>query len=196
MKKPQLVLDAAGVIVTNLSPSFWQEEVAAAANIPYEDVKALFKKEMRLRLWNGEVSLDDFWSWLFNHFPVLDQVHMKTCMDRHLVALPALELIPQWSALADIHILSNHRAEWLTPLLEPVANNLKSVTISSEAGCCKPESRIYHLVRNHFEDTTAKIIYVDDQEKNLVEPKRMGWHTIIADEDGRWISEVGKLLNE
>ncbi|WP_197035531.1 HAD-IA family hydrolase [Paenibacillus sp. UNC451MF] len=194
MNKPQLVLDAAGVIVTNFSPLFWKEIIGDSA-ISFEELKALFKKEMRLRLWTGEASLDEFWSWLSERTPQMDKLHTKRLIDKHLVSLPAFDLIIQWSVQADIHILSNHRTEWLAPVLNPIANNLKSITISSEAGCCKPDPTIYRLVQSKIEDPNASVIYVDDQEKNMVEAEKLGWHTIIADPGGEWVSEIEKQLS-
>ncbi|WP_208918602.1 hypothetical protein [Paenibacillus uliginis] len=59
MNKPQLVLDIAGVIVTNLSPSYW-EEIAQIADISYNTIKELFKQEARDALWTGRMSEQQF----------------------------------------------------------------------------------------------------------------------------------------
>ncbi len=51
--------------------------------------------------------------------------------------------MPNWSQIADIHLLSNHRTEWLFPTMATISEFIKSVTISSAVGFCKPHREIY-----------------------------------------------------
>jgi putative hydrolase of the HAD superfamily len=194
MKKSQLILDVAGVIVTNLSPSFWQE-IAKAVDISFNDFKSIFKKEVRHQLWTGTMSEESFWSWVHNQFPTLEMQHIRKSFHKHLIPLPAISQISHWSARADIHLLSNHRHEWITPLIQPIAMNLTSITISSEVGCCKPDPTIYRLVHNKLADQAPAIIFVDDQEKNMAPARELGWETVIADQEGNWITEITNRLN-
>ncbi|KOR89743.1 hypothetical protein [Paenibacillus solani] len=53
MKNIQLVLDVAGVLITNFSPGFWHE-TASASGITYRELKRLFAAEIRKPLWTGE----------------------------------------------------------------------------------------------------------------------------------------------
>jgi HAD superfamily hydrolase (TIGR01509 family) len=192
-KKPQLILDIAGVILTNLSPSFW-EEIATTADISYSDLKSLFKNEVRDHLWTGAISEEEFWTWLHTHFPTLEMKYTRTLINKHLVPLPAMEQISHWSDKADIHLLSNHRNEWLSPLLKPISKYLKSITISSKVGSCKPDPKIYQLVQKKLVDHTTTIIYVDDQQKNLIQAEELGWETVIADQEGKWATEITNRL--
>ncbi|MBD0380180.1 HAD family hydrolase [Paenibacillus sedimenti] len=194
MKKPQLILDMAGVIITNLSPSFW-EEIATTADISYNDLKTLFKNEVRDHLWTGVISEEEFWTWLHNHFPILEVRYTRPLINKHLVPLPAIEQISKWSDKADIHLLSNHRNEWLAPLLNPISKYLKSITISSEVGNCKPDPKIYQLVQEKIVHRTTSIIYVDDQQKNLIPAEELGWETVFADQEGKWVTEITNRLN-
>ncbi|TCN26144.1 HAD family hydrolase [Mesobacillus foraminis] len=106
--------------------------------------------------------------------------------------LPTSIEIRNWSEYANIHILSNHRVEWVEPILQPIQGYLKSITISSEAGCCKPQPEIYAKVK--MELKSKNILYVDDQEKNFNEARILGWNTLLADEKGAWIDEVYHYL--
>ena len=192
MSKPQLVLDAAGVIVTNLSESFW-EEIAQNSKVSFSDFRASFKKEIREALWTGEISEEEFWRWLALQCSEIEQDYAGI-LRKHLKLLPNTNWLPIWSKVADIHLLSNHRHEWLLGLLEPLSLYLKTITISSQVGCCKPDLAIYEIVRSNTKKN--RTIYVDDQEKNLEPARRIGWTTVIADEEGKWTEEVTKLLQE
>ncbi|MEH7399289.1 HAD family hydrolase, partial [Priestia megaterium] len=102
--------------------------------------------------------------------------------------LPALKKIPIWSQHANIHLLSNHRIEWIQHILTEISPYIKSVTISGEAGCCKPESDIYLKVGQYL--NKKQTLFVDDQEKNLKEANNLGWNTILADKQGFWVEKV------
>jgi len=45
MKNIQLVLDVAGVLITNISPGFW-DEMASVSGITYEELTRLFAAEI------------------------------------------------------------------------------------------------------------------------------------------------------
>jgi putative hydrolase of the HAD superfamily len=38
------------------------------------------------------------------------------------------------------------------------------------------------------------VVFVDDQEKNLVEARNLGWNTLLADDKGEWIKNVNRQL--
>jgi HAD superfamily hydrolase (TIGR01509 family) len=192
MIKPQLILDIAGVILTNLSPSYWQE-LAQIADVPYDYLKALFRNEVREDLWTGKISEEEFWKWLNMHCPKVNLQFARNLIDKHLKPLPAFDQLVSWSQLADIHLLSNHRKEWIIPFIKPILPYIKSITISSETGYCKPDLQIYEFVEAHL-DIRRNIIYVDDQEKNLIPAKALGWVTLIADAESKWMVEVQRLI--
>lgn len=114
-------------------------------------------------------------------------------LSKHLQTMPAFERIPEWSHLADVHLISNHREEWLTPILKPLAPYLHSVTVSSNVGYCKPQAEIYELVQSKL-DLNSPVTFVDDQQKNLKPAQDLRWNTVIADREGRWIERVEFIL--
>ncbi|CAN7318672.1 HAD-IA family hydrolase [Paenibacillus sp. LjRoot153] len=115
---------------------------------------------------------------------------------QQLKPLAAMKHLEAWGQHADIHLLSNHRIEWLALLLEPILPFLKNTTISSEVGYCKPNREVYELVQTHFPKEQAVVLFVDDQEKNLVPARAMGWHTLLADAEEAWIAQVTAFLNK
>lgn len=195
MNRPRLILDVAGVIATNLSPGFW-EEAAMTGGTTYRQLKDSFSREIRELFWTGAITVDQFRDWLAGHGPDLSMERLSALAMKYLQPLPALGRISIWSRDADIHLLSNHREEWLSGLLEPVKDHVKSLTLSSRAGYCKPDPLIYQLVCEQFGDGEGLCIYVDDQEKNLIPARALGWHSVIADPEGRWVEEVTRLLEQ
>lgn len=69
----------------------------------------------------------------------------------HLKHLPAFYYLKQWSMYFDIHLLSNHRSEWIMPLLTENTRHIKSVTKSSDVGCMKPNKEIYKWVESRID---------------------------------------------
>jgi FMN phosphatase YigB (HAD superfamily) len=134
-----------------------------------------------------------FWEWLSKQCPTMDLVEAKSLLFNSLTPLPAATMLPIWSQIADIHLLSNHRLEWLTNFVCPIQPLVKSITISSEVGLCKPDRRIYEQVQQHLQGT-GKVLFVDDQEKNLQPAVSLGWNTLHADLEGKWIKLVIPLL--
>ncbi|OZB96278.1 HAD-IA family hydrolase [Paenibacillus sp. XY044] len=195
MSRPQLILDIAGVIATNLSPGFW-EEAAIAGGTTYRQLKDDFSREIRELFWTGAITMEQFRDWLATYGPDLSMERLNALAMKYLQPLPALGRIAIWNRKADVHLLSNHREEWLIGLLAPVKEQVKSLTISSRAGYCKPDPRMYQLVCDQLGDGAGPCIYVDDQEKNLLPARALGWHAVIADSEGRWMNEVSRMLEQ
>jgi len=191
--RPQLVLDVGGVLLTNLTP-FWRE-LAGLANLSYEEVRTAYKREMRETLWDGRSSEPAFWTWLQDSFPAIDDGRARQALTASLAPLPALSLVPEWRLTADVHVLSNHRAEWLAPALAPVLDCFASLTISSEAGSSKPDDAIYAAAAAKLQPG-APVLFVDDKPDNLRRAEAIGWHTLLADETGGWLERVVPLLRE
>ncbi|NBD26496.1 HAD family hydrolase [Paenibacillus glycinis] len=194
MNKKQLILDAGGVIVTNLTPGFW-ETIAAAASGSYEEIRAAYAADIRDGLWTGALAEAEFWSWLSAHCPGLAEQEARALLHRNIRLLPAFHCIPAWSLLADVHILSNHRAEWLGPHLERLGPHLGHVVISSEAGASKPSGEIYAALHAKL-NPSASVLYVDDHRKNLTPAEALGWQGLLADEEGSWIEQANRWLHK
>jgi FMN phosphatase YigB (HAD superfamily) len=194
MRKYQLILDIAGVIITNLSPRYWHD-ISRASGVASDDLKTRFTNEIREDFWTGKLTEVDFWRWLNKQCPLMDMQKAKSILVENLAPLPAFDCIANWSELADIHLLSNHRKEWIDPLLEPIKEYTKSISISSSVGFCKPNFEIYNIINSNL-PTMQQVMFVDDQEKNLKPATSFGWRTLIADSEGQWIGTIEKLLTK
>ncbi|MBM7569267.1 HAD family hydrolase [Paenibacillus sacheonensis] len=191
MNRKQLVLDVGGVILSNLD-SFW-ERIAEAAGKSYDEIRDAYAAEIREGLWSGTLPEAEFWKWLQACCPSVTAGEARELLRGQMQPLPAVRCIPAWSRLADIHILSNHRAEWLAPCLEPIRSYLGHVVVSSEAGASKPGRAIFERLHRLL-DPAAPILYVDDHSKNLAVGEQFGWQSLLADEAGAWIEQVNERL--
>lgn len=159
----------------------------------YEVLKYHFRQEIREALWTGAASEADFWQWLKGKCPSIETAYAQRELQANLAQLPAYDRIAEWSRLADIHLLSNHRKEWIDPIVESIKPSIRSITISSDVGVCKPNPEIYKRIQTRL-DNSQPVIYVDDQEKNLKPARAIGWETILADNEGRWIDDLEHRL--
>jgi putative hydrolase of the HAD superfamily len=170
-RKPQLVLDVGNVLFSDLE-AFWRA-LADLAGAPLDEIRARYRSEMRVPLWTGRAPEPDFWSWLAGAWPGLDIAEARRALADSIKPLPALDCIPAWSALADLHILSNHRAEWIRPALRHVLPWFAGVTISSEAGFAKPDPEICAAAAANM-PSGAPALFVDDKPDNLRSRNRSG----------------------
>ncbi|WP_054028904.1 hypothetical protein [Bacillus sp. FJAT-28004] len=194
MIKPQLVLDIGGVLATNLSPLLWQL-LAAEAILSEEALYSEYKQQISERLWTGQMTEEQFWNWVVAYTPSLDITQARSYIDRCLQPLPALDEMSRWSAVADIHVLSNHLPAWVEPIITPIKPYLKSITISSESALQKPHPAIFDKVTEHL-PSECYVLFVDDHHKNTKQAALHGWQTLLADDEGLWISQVLPLLEQ
>ncbi|GGD49448.1 hypothetical protein GCM10010911_03710 [Paenibacillus nasutitermitis] len=185
--KPQLVLDAGGVLVANLSPLFWQQIAGEPA--AYDQLVQTYQLELREDLWNGKAAEPAFWHWLRQQLPQLQEHQARRLLHMNIQPLPAMKLIPEWHEVFDIHLLSNHRSEWLLPLLSPVRHCFSSMTISSQFGSSKPAPAIFAHTASLL-PPGSRVLYIDDQLHNLPPAESLGWSTLQADNGGRWVRQV------
>ncbi|GFN31748.1 HAD-IA family hydrolase [Paenibacillus xylaniclasticus] len=190
--RPQLVLDVGGVLLSNLTPAFWTEAVTRSG-VDYAVVRARYKSEIRDDLWSGVLTEEQFWSWIAFYCPSISPEAGQALLMDCLVPLPALTYLHKWSRIADLHLLSNHRHEWLLPKLEDYIELFRTVTISSQSGCFKPNEAIYRIAEQSI-GIEAPILFVDDSTTNLQQAELFGWSTLLADVEGKWISKVEPLL--
>ncbi|GIP29396.1 hypothetical protein J23TS9_45260 [Paenibacillus sp. J23TS9] len=189
--RPQLVLDIAGVLVNNISSVFWKELVAVSG-VTLQVIKEQFN-EIRRNLWTGNLKEEQLWVWLVNRYPGINTDKAREILIKTLEPLPSVQYLEQWSRIADIHLLSNHCREWLEPILTVLEKHTKSITISNQVGLCKPDIQIYEMVASHFE-FNERVLYVDDQEKNLKPAISLGWETLLADDNNHWIKDIEPKL--
>lgn len=152
-----------------------------------------FRKGIREKLWTGQMTEQGFWTNLQRQVPHLHRESAKGQLLSMITPLAAMKEIPSWSEIANIHLLSNHRLEWIEHIINPIQAYVTSITISAESGACKPEMAIYEKTQSHLKNNGI-VLFVDDQEKNFTGAAELGWDTLLADKQGEWTEIVSALL--
>lgn len=194
LRRPQLVFDIGGVLATNLSPIFW-ELVAVHSNQPMQPLYRKYKDELSKNLWTGSVTEAAFWEWLCQAAEGLSEAQGKAYLAESLRPLPALSQLERWSHEADIHIMSNHLAAWVEPILAEARAYLRTVTISSSVGWSKPQRELFEHVALQL-PAGSRVLFVDDQPSNLEQGASWGWSTLLADPEGLWTGKVDEWLSK
>ncbi|PWV95189.1 putative hydrolase of the HAD superfamily [Paenibacillus cellulosilyticus] len=193
--KVQLVLDVGGVLLSNLTPTFWTQ-LADRTGVDYADIRSRYKREIRDDLWSGAAEEPQFWQWMNQYCITLTEEEGRAMIMDNLVPLPSLERLDRWKQLADLHILSNHRTEWLSPKLADHAHHFTSMTVSSSAGCFKPDLRIYQHAVDAIGTANGPVLFIDDSAANLEKAQSLGWSVLIADPAGEWMNKVEPIMQQ
>jgi putative hydrolase of the HAD superfamily len=61
--------------------------------------------------------------------------------------------------------------------------NFQTVYYSQEIGMRKPNREIYEFVLEQQGIHASEVIFFDDKEENLTEPKKSRWKTVLVDRD-------------
>lgn len=190
-----LVLDAGGLLVSNQLLTVFAE-LARAAGVSVHRVHAHHHR-MRHRLWCGEIDEPTFWSTMFDSLGLAhDPDHWRARMGHLLGPGITAVTLERWAAQIPVWLLSNHRSEWLIPALERhgLSRHLERVVVSDIVGIAKPDPGLYDLVEARSGHAADRLLYVDDRRRNLRPARRRGWHTLRADQHGRWAGVVDRLL--
>lgn len=184
-----IVLDVGGVLYTNLLPPLTCA-VARATACDEDTVSSACESEgLRDGLWRGHISPDDFWSSLGKRLGCrLDSAYWnEQCLVLQVPVLSRL-LLNKLLPTCDVALLTNHRMEWLLPVLERdgLGKSFSPIVISSTEGFVKPEREIYQCLERLLRRPYDRRLFVDDKPANLQPAEQLGYQTIVADTGHDW----------
>jgi FMN phosphatase YigB (HAD superfamily) len=140
-------------------------------------------REIRVPAWTGQLSDDDLWSALSGTSLVggVSAATWSRRLERHYAPGPAAEYLPCWSARVPIWLLSNHRSHWLLPRLERFGalDCVQRVLVSDDLRAVKPDPAAFLPVLG--ETTPERVLFVDDQVKNIRIAASLGMRTVLAE---------------
>ncbi|MGB1526465.1 MAG: hypothetical protein ACPG9N_02720, partial [Miltoncostaeaceae bacterium] len=106
-----------------------------------------------------------------------------------------LENTLRWRQTADIWVVSNHRHEWLLPVLDAAGFTavVDRIEVSSLTGRVKPDPAAWEAL---LADGTSpeRVAVVDGQQPNLDSAHALGFTALRADGGTRWADQVDAWL--
>ncbi|ONI91751.1 hypothetical protein ALI22I_07765 [Saccharothrix sp. ALI-22-I] len=189
-----LLLGACGVLVGEpMGPLF--AAIGQAAGMEAEAVEAVFRERFRDDLWSGRLDEAVFWKQLAADCDITaDPLAWREVLIGAMVSLPAVQHVEAWGSEARLVLVSNHRGEWLMPILDRrgLTPHFDRLYISSKTGLVKPDPKVFHTALESSAPQSA--LYIDADEVNLRVAATLGITTALAEPDGMWMHEVEEWL--
>ena len=171
-------------------PTF-PDRAAAHVGADPDAVRELIRGPFRDDYWGGRLPESAFWEHL--GVPVPDPAARTAILDLRPRIDPAR--VAAWREVADVWIISNHRHEWLEPVLAAtgIGEAVDRVIISSIGGHVKPDPAAWAVLLADGTDA-ADVLVVDDQARNLDAARSLGITAVAATGDRSWCDDVDRFL--
>ncbi len=165
---------------------------AAAVGADPDVVRALLTDDVfRRQYWSGDLPEEAFWHAL--ELPVPSPDDRAVILDLAPLIDPAR--VASWREVADVWVISNHRHEWLLPVLAAQGFDavVDRIEVSSLCGRVKPDPGAWEVL---LADGTppGRVAVVDDQARNLDSARGLGITAIAATGDPGWADRVDAWL--
>ncbi len=105
----------------------------------------------------------------------------------------SIEIIKKLKGSYRLLLLSNFDKETFAQLYtryRPIFDLFDGMVISGQVGLLKPYKPVYQHLLNSYKITAEETIFVDDQEENLREPRKMGLKTILYKKHSQLLREL------
>lgn len=193
-----LLLDVGGVLLGDVIEGLF-DDLAGRGPRTRAEIGAFYGVELRHDLWSGRLPEREFWDRLLRFTGQdLDPAPWRADLVARLVPLPALERLGAFAQVVPIWLLSNHRAEWLRPVLaaQPAFRWVTRVEISSETGQVKPEPRAFQRIIGAAPGAPSSILFIDDHPQNIATARSLGLRGLIADPAQDWLASLEAWVND
>lgn len=194
--RPLVLLDAAGVLVFE-DDARVLSCLSDAYRLDPNQVNDWLEGEAYDPWWTGRWQWPDFWAAFSDRFgvSVTDQERWQHEWSS-LRPMHPLSLLGDWAQWADLWLVSDHRADWLLPVLGDQADIFQMIWISDQVGLTKKDPALFDLLSSYIPPGDRPIYYLDDRPHNLDLARRSipGLHTFRADPAGRWTSWLYRSL--
>lgn len=184
-----LLLDGQGVVFTDGWEAFLDRAARWTCKDPL-DLRRRWKDQLRLPFWTGTLTETEFWRRLVGDERVL---LWRQRLERCFRPGPAVPRLRTWAARVPIHLLSNHRSEWLPPRIDRMGLRrfFADILVSDRLGAAKPDPAAFASVLAQVPDP-AVVLFVDDHAENVATARHLGMRTVLA--RGQWLARVDELL--
>jgi len=178
-----IYFDIGGVLVD------WTRAFTGAANkfnLNSEDIGIVFDQNHD-DITKGLISAKDLWKECIQKYNLKnasDFNFLESWVSDYRPIKQAHKFLEKLKPRYKVGLLSNIYKDMLPLLLETrVIPNIHydQLVLSCDVGMMKPNLSIYKLSQNKANLNAQNILFVDDREDFLLEPKKMNWHTFLYD---------------
>lgn len=147
----------------------------------------------------GKESVSEFWKKSAENFGLKNALEYnlaKSWVSDYKIIQPVFEMIHSLEGKVEMGIISNIHADvWWAAFEDNWVPKIKykEILLSSDLGIIKPIRDIYEIAQEKSGMKAEEILFIDDKEENLVEPKKMGWKTVLFDQS-KAIDGVNKIM--
>ena len=151
----------------------------------------------------GEIKTDLFWEKCIENFSLDLQKARRydfegAWVSDYEIIKPINNLLYELDGKINIGVISNiNSGIWEAALKDNWVPkvNYKSVILSYKVNTKKPDRKIYEIAQRESGVNPEEVLFIDDKEKNLVEPTEMNWKTVLfdpnkAEEGGKKIRRI------
>ncbi|MCP4357672.1 MAG: HAD family phosphatase [Chloroflexi bacterium] len=193
-----VIFDFGGVILRTQDWSGrrkWEKRLGLAKN---EAEAIVFNSDMGRKAQHGQVSYDEHWAWLGNHFNLTtaEQTEFETdfwagdVLDKGLVTF-ICSLRPSYQT-ALISNAFDDLQRVLTDIFD-IADAFDVIAISAEEGIMKPDPRLYQLTLERLDCHPEEAIFIDDFAHNIAGAREIGIKGILFTPDINLTEELQNL---
>jgi hypothetical protein len=178
-----VILACEGVLFPRPLERIWQG-VASAAGLDRVELVGAWENEAEDRFVRGLLPEEYLWDWIAERSGTDPDLWRETLWSS-LYPLASCNFLARLSGLAEIHLLSEIRAEWLRPIIrsEGLLPVVGSLTFSSETGLRRPD--LYALP-----DAGSSQVVVVDNHPSLPAVREIGYRPMAADQKMAWLQEL------
>lgn len=137
----------------------------------------------------GKKTVVDFWRECIKNFDLknADEYNFpKSWVSDYKIIKPIFNFISFLEGKLKFGIISNIPAEiWWAAFENNWVPKVKynEILLSSDLSITKPDRKIYEIAQIKSGVNPEEILFIDDKAENLKEPKKMGWKTILFNQN-------------
>lgn len=176
------------------------KDIARILNIPYEQFHPVFKKHKEDAL-KGRITSDQLLAKLQQELPIdpslknYPSLWVKSIRPLYETQQFLSELEGRYS-LGMLTNMSSHLIDTLSTSNLLSLSPFSSIIQSHEVGMMKPEKEIFFLAQEKSKIDQKHILFIDDNEENVIIARELGWQGFIFNSNNptQSINEIKKLL--
>lgn len=179
-----------------------RQKLAERFNMDYDDIdKAVFASESSKRASLGEITEEAHWLEIMKRFKLSaseSQAFQDAFFGGDIIDHGLVQFIRELRA-KNIHtgLISNAWSGLRAYIeKEKISDAFDSITISSEVGAVKPQSKIYKVALQHVNVNAEEAVFVDDFAVNIEACEKLGMKGVLFKDPEKGIRDLKRFLKE